>query len=63
MLLLTIMSTLLIHHSLHPWLYKYGNHLTPGLAEVRVYAPGLTSFPAEGFRLPVYRWIPALKAS
>ena len=47
----------------HVWVYKYGNHLTPGLAEVSVYAAALTSFPAEGFRLPGFAGIPALKTS
>ena len=31
--------------------YKYGNHLTPGLTEVRSYAAFFTSFPAEGLRV------------
>ena len=43
-------------------LYKYGNHLTPGLTEVRSYAAFFTSFPAEGLRVR-FRAIPALKTS
>ena len=34
-------------------LYRYGIHLTPGLAEVRVYAAGFTSFLAGFFRFQV----------
>ena len=41
--------------------YKYGNHLTPGLTEVRVYAAGLTSFLAGFFRAGDLAGIPALK--
>ena len=44
-------------------LYKYGIHLTPGLAEVKFYAAALTSFPAAGFRVRRFRGIPALKTS
>ena len=44
-------------------LYKYGNHLTPGLAEVSFYAAVLTSFLAAGFRVRRFRGIPALKTS
>ncbi len=29
-------------------LYKYGNHLTPGLTEVRLYAAFPASFPVGG---------------
>lgn len=43
------------------WVYKYGNHLTPGLTEVRVYAAGLTSFLAGFFRAGDLAGIPALK--
>lgn len=42
--------------------YKYGNRLTPGLTEVRVYAAFLTAFQAEGLRVR-FREIPALKTS
>ena len=31
-------------------MYTYGNHLTPGLTEVRSYAAFFTSFLAEGLR-------------
>ena len=41
--------------------YKYGNHLTPGLTEVRVYAAGFTSFLAGFFRAGDLAGIPALK--
>ncbi len=46
-------------------LYKYGDHLTPGLAGVRVYAAGLTSFLAGFFRFRAggLAGIPALKTS
>ena len=37
---------------------QYGNRLTRGLAEIRVYAPVLTPFLAEGFRLPAYAAFP-----
>ena len=43
-------------------LYKYGNHLTPGLTKVRSYAAFFTSFPAEGLRVR-FRAIPALKTA
>ncbi len=43
-------------------LYKYGNHLTPGLTEVRSYAAFFTSLPAEGLRVR-FRAIPALKTA
>ena len=43
-------------------LYKYGNHLTPGLTEVRSYAAFFTCFPAEGLRVR-FRAIPALKTA
>ena len=42
-------------------MYKYGNHLTPGLTEVRVYAAGFTSFLAGFFRAGDLAGIPALK--
>ena len=42
--------------------YKYGNHLTPGLTEVRSYAAFFTSFPAEGLRVR-FQGIPALNTS
>ena len=45
-----------------PGVYKYGNHLTPGLTGVRSYAAFFTSFPAEGLRV-CFRGIPALKTS
>ena len=44
-------------------LYKYGIYLTPGLAEVRIYAAGSTSFSAEDFRVRGFRGIPTLKTS
>ena len=37
-------------------LYKYGDHLTPGLAEVRVYAAGVTSFLVGFFRFRAMAW-------
>jgi hypothetical protein len=43
-------------------MYRYGNHLTPGLTEVRSYAAFFTSFPAEGLRVR-FRAIPALKTA
>ena len=43
-------------------LYKYGNHLTPGLTEVRSYAAFFTSFLADGLRVRS-RAIPALKTA
>ena len=39
-------------------MYKYGNHLTPGLTEVRSYA----AFFAEGLRVR-FRGSPALRTS
>ena len=43
--------------------YKYGNHLTLGLAEVKVYAAGFTFFLAGFFRFRTEGLvgIPALK--
>ena len=41
---------------------QYGNHLTPGLTEVRSYAAFFTSFLAEGLRVR-FRTIPALNTS
>ena len=43
--------------------YKYENHLTPGLVEVTVYAAVLTSFLGEGFRVRRFRGMPTLKTS
>ena len=42
---------------------KYGNHLTPGLAEVRVCAAVLTSFLAGFFRAGDLVGTPTLKTS
>ena len=49
----------------HPGASTYGNHLTPGLAEVRVYAAGFTSFLAGFFRFRAEGSVgtPALKTS
>lgn len=41
--------------------YKYGNHLTPGLAEVSA-TRRLTCFLAEGFQARGFRGVPVLKA-
>ena len=43
-------------------MYRYGNHLTPGLTEVRSYAAFFTAFLAEGLRVRFWG-TPALKAS
>ena len=40
--------------------YKYGNHLTPGLTEVRCYAAFFTSLLAEDLRVR-FGAVPALK--
>ena len=42
---------------------KYGNHLTPGLAEVRDSAGVLASFLAERVGMLGFRCVPALKTS
>ena len=43
-------------------LYKYGNHLTPGVTDDRSYAAFFTSFLVEGLWVR-FRGIPALKTA